>query len=83
LFTQTVRVALTGLGARHGVRSGGCPVSTSRAAASPSGGLGLVAFGFHPLELPDIVVDWRGFAFGGCLLLHLGWESVTATGAAA
>jgi hypothetical protein len=55
----------------------------SGAAASPSSGLGSVAFGFHPLELPDIVIDWRGFALRGCLLLRLGYVSAAATGAAA
>jgi hypothetical protein len=74
---------LAELGACRGVHSGGSPVSASGATASPSGSLGPVAFGFHLLKLPDIIVGWRGFAFRGCLLLHLGWVSATVTGAAA
>jgi hypothetical protein len=54
-------------------------VSVTGAATAPSGGLGSVTFGFHLLEFPDIVVDWRGFALGGCPLLRLGCVSVTAT----
>jgi hypothetical protein len=74
---------LVRLGVTHGVHLGGNPTSASRAATSPSGGLGSVAFGFHLLELLDVVVDWRGFTLGGCLLLHSGCMSTTATGAAA
>jgi hypothetical protein len=65
----------------RGVRLGGMPVSATGATAAPSGGLGSVAFGFHPFKLPDIVVDWRGFALGGCPLLHSGCMSTAATGA--